>query len=300
MASITDWVTGARVRTLPLAFSPVILGSAIAYSIDGFDPLIALLALLVAVFLQLGVNFSNDYSDGVRGTDEFRVGPQRLTGSGAVEPRKVLQVALVFFALAALSGLVIVVLTAQWWLLLIGALAILAAWYYTGGKDPYGYAGLGELSVFIFFGPVATLGTSFAQTLVFQPDAVMAGIGLGSIAAAVLVTNNIRDIETDRQAGKRTLAVFMGSKASKSLYLFLIWVPMIITLPYVLAYPATILSWLVLLLVIPLSLLVPTAKGPKELILALKLTSYASVAWAVTLAIGISLVSKGEIGRAHV
>jgi len=291
MASITDWVTGARVRTLPLAFSPVILGSAIAYSIDGFDPLIALLALLVAVFLQLGVNFSNDYSDGVRGTDEFRVGPQRLTGSGAVEPRKVLQVALVFFALAALSGLVIVVLTAQWWLLLIGALAILAAWYYTGGKDPYGYAGLGELSVFIFFGPVATLGTSFAQTLVFQPDAVMAGIGLGSIAAAVLVTNNIRDIETDRQAGKRTLAVFMGSKASKSLYLFLIWVPMIITLPYVLAYPATILSWLVLLLVIPLSLLVPTAKGPKELILALKLTSYTSVAWAVTLAIGISLVS---------
>ncbi len=291
MASITDWVTGARVRTLPLAFSPVILGSAIAYSIDGFDPLIALLALSVAVFLQLGVNFSNDYSDGVRGTDEFRVGPQRLTGSGAVEPRKVLRVALVFFALAAVSGLVIVVLTAQWWLLLIGALAILAAWYYTGGKDPYGYAGLGELSVFIFFGPVATLGTSFAQTLVFQPDAVMAGIGLGSIASAVLVTNNIRDIETDRQAGKRTLAVFMGSKASKSLYLFLIWLPMIITLPYVLAYPATILSWLVLLLVIPLSLLVPTAKGPKELILALKLTSYTSVAWAVTLAIGISLVS---------
>jgi len=291
MASITDWVTGARVRTLPLAFSPVILGSAIAYSIDGFDPVIALLALSVAVFLQLGVNFSNDYSDGVRGTDEFRVGPQRLTGSGAVEPRKVLRVALVFFALAAISGLVIVVLTAQWWLLLIGALAILAAWYYTGGKDPYGYAGLGELSVFIFFGPVATLGTSFAQTLVFQPDAVMAGIGLGSIAAAVLVTNNIRDIETDRQAGKRTLAVFMGSKASKSLYLFLIWLPMVITLPYVLAYPATILSWMVLLLVIPLSLLVPTAKGPKELILALKLTSYTSVAWAVTLAIGISIVS---------
>ncbi len=291
MAAITDWVTGARVRTLPLAFSPVILGSAIADSIDGFDPLIALLALSVAVFLQLGVNFSNDYSDGVRGTDEFRVGPQRLTGSGAVEPRKVLRVALVFFALAAVSGLLIVVLTSQWWLLLIGALAILAAWYYTGGKDPYGYAGLGELSVFIFFGPVATLGTSFAQTLVFQPDAVMAGIGLGSIAAAVLVTNNIRDIETDRQAGKRTLAVFMGSKASKSLYLFLIWLPMIITLPYVLAYPATILSWLVLLLVIPLSLLVPTAKGPKELILALKLTSYTSVAWAVTLAIGISIVS---------
>lgn len=291
MASISDWVTGARVRTLPLAFSPVILGSAIAGSIDGFDPLIAFLALLVAVFLQLGVNYSNDYSDGVRGTDEYRVGPPRLTGSGTVEAKKVLRVAFGFFALAALSGLAIVVLTAQWWLLLVGVLAILAAWYYTGGKDPYGYAGLGELSVFIFFGPVATLGTSYAQTLVFQSDALIAGIGLGSLAAAVLVTNNIRDLETDKQAGKRTLAVFMGSKASKSLYLALIWLPMIMTLPYVLAYPAAVLSWLVMLLVIPLSLLVPTAKGPKELILALKLTSYASVAWAVTLAVGISLVS---------
>ena len=291
MASITEWIVGARVRTLPLALSPVILGSAIAHSIDGFDPLIAFLALAVAVFLQLGVNFSNDYSDGVRGTDDFRVGPQRLTGSGAVEPKKVLFAALILFALAALSGLVIVVLTSQWWLLIIGALAVLAAWYYTGGKNPYGYAGLGELSVFVFFGPIATLGTSYAQTLVFQAESLIAGIGLGSIAAAVLVTNNIRDIETDRQAGKRTLAVFMGSKASKSLYLFLLWLPMIITLPYVLAYPAAILSWLVLLLVIPLSLLVPTAKSPKELILALKLTSYASVAWAVTLAIGISLVS---------
>lgn len=291
MASISDWVTGARVRTLPLAFSPVILGSAIASSIDGFDSLIAFLALAVAVFLQLGVNYSNDYSDGVRGTDEYRVGPQRLTGSGTVEPKKVLYVAFGFFALAAFSGLAIVVLTAQWWLLLIGVLAILAAWYYTGGKDPYGYAGLGELSVFIFFGPVATVGTSFAQTLVFQPDALIAGIGLGLFAAAVLVTNNIRDIETDKQAGKRTLAVFMGSTASKVFYLVLIWIPMVVTLPFVSIYPATIISWLVLLLVIPLSLLVPTAKTPKELILGLKLTSYASVAWAVTLAIGISLVS---------
>jgi len=170
-------------------------------------------------------------------------------------------------------------------------LAILAAWYYTGGKDPYGYAGLGELSVFIFFGPVATVGTSFAQTLVFQADALIAGIGLGLFAAAVLVTNNIRDIETDKQAGKRTLAVFMGSKASKVFYLVLIWIPMVITLPFVVIYPATIISWLVLLLVIPLSLLVPTAKKPKELITGLKLTSYASVAWAVTLSIGISLIS---------
>ena len=291
MASISDWVTGARVRTLPLAFSPVILGSAIASSIDGFDPLIAFLALLVAVFLQLGVNYSNDYSDGVRGTDDYRLGPPRLTGSGTVEPKKVLYVAFGFFALAAFSGLVIVLLTAQWWLLLIGVLAILAAWYYTGGKDPYGYAGLGELSVFIFFGPVATVGTSFTQTLVFQPDALIAGIGLGLFAAAVLVTNNIRDIETDKQAGKRTLAVFMGSKASKVFYLVLIWIPMVITLPFVVIYPATIISWLVLLLVIPLSLLVPTAKKPMELITGLKLTSYASVAWAVTLSIGISLVS---------
>lgn len=291
MASIADWVSGARVRTLPLAFSPVILGSAIAGSIDGFDPLIAFLALAVAVFLQLGVNYSNDYSDGVRGTDEFRVGPPRLTGSGTVEAKKVLRVALGFFALAAVCGLIIVILTSQWWLLLVGAIAILAAWYYTGGRDPYGYAGLGELSVFVFFGPVATLGTSFAQTLVFQPDALIAGIGLGLIAAAVLVTNNIRDLETDRQAGKRTLAVLIGATPSKVLYLVLIWFPMLISMLYLIAYPATILNLLVLLLLIPLSLIVPTAKKAQELILALKLTSYASVAWALTLAIGIALVS---------
>ena len=291
MASITQWVSGARVRTLPLAISPIVLGTAVANSVDQLNLAIAFLALMVSLFLQLGVNFSNDYSDGVRGTDEFRVGPARLTGSGTVEPPKVLRVAIAFFAAAAVAGIAIVVVTQQWWLVIVGVLAILAAWYYTGGKDPYGYAGLGELSVFIFFGPIATVGTSFAQTLSFQGDALIGGIGLGSFAAAVLVSNNIRDIETDKQAGKRTLAVMMGSKASKSLYLFLIWLPMIITLPYVLAYPAAILTWLVLLLVIPLSLMVPTAKSAKELITGLKLTSYASVAWAVTMAIGISFVS---------
>lgn len=202
-----------------------------------------------------------------------------------------MRVALGFFALAAVCGLMIVILTSQWWLLLVGAIAILAAWYYTGGRDPYGYAGLGELSVFVFFGPVATLGTSFAQTLVFQPDALIAGIGLGLIAAAVLVTNNIRDLETDRQAGKRTLAVLIGATPSKVLYLVLIWLPMFISMLYLIAYPATILNLLVLLLLIPLSLIVPSAKKAQELILALKLTSYASVAWALTLAIGIALVS---------
>jgi 1,4-dihydroxy-2-naphthoate octaprenyltransferase len=291
MASISQWVSGARVRTLPLAISPVVLGTAVANSVDQLNLAIAFLALMVSLFLQLGVNFSNDYSDGVRGTDEFRVGPARLTGSGTVEPPKVLRVAVVFFTLAAASGAAIIVVTQQWWLVVVGVLAILAAWYYTGGKDPYGYAGLGELSVFIFFGPVATVGTSFAQTLSFQGDSLIGGIGLGSFAAAVLVANNIRDIETDKQAGKRTLAVMMGSKASKSLYLFLIWLPMIITLPYVLAYPATILAWLVLLLVIPLSLMVPTAKSAKELITGLKLTSYASVAWAIAMSIGISFIS---------
>lgn len=291
MASISAWVSGARVRTLPLAISPVVLGTAVANSVGQLNIFIAFLALLVSLFLQLGVNFSNDYSDGIRGTDDFRVGPARLTGSGTVEPPKVLRVAIAFFAMAAIAGAVIVVVTQQWWLVIVGVLAILAAWYYTGGKDPYGYAGLGELSVFVFFGPIATVGTSFAQTLSFQGDALIGGIGLGSFAAAVLVANNIRDIETDNQVGKRTLAVMMGSKASKSLYLFLIWLPMIITLPYVLVYPGTILAWLVLLLVIPLSLLVPTAKSAKELITGLKLTSYASVGWAVTMSIGINFVS---------
>jgi 1,4-dihydroxy-2-naphthoate octaprenyltransferase len=162
-ATARDWIAGARLRTLSLAISPVALGTAIAYVTQGYNLALALLCLAVAMFLQIGVNYANDYSDGVRGTDAHRVGPSRLTGSGAARPRTVLTVALVFFALGAAAGIAIVVLTGIWWLLAVGAVAIVAAWFYTGGKLPYGYLGLGELVAFVFFGLVATIGTTFVQ-----------------------------------------------------------------------------------------------------------------------------------------
>jgi len=187
-ATASDWISGARLRTLPLAVAPVALGTgaAIVASAPGeYHWVRALLALAVALCLQIGVNYANDYSDGIRGTDDNRIGPARLTGSGAAAARTVLIVALSFFALAALAGLALVVLTQAWWLLLVGAAAITAAWFYTGGKHPYGYFGLGELFVFVFFGLVATLGTTFVQVGTVNVESWLGGISIGLIACAV-------------------------------------------------------------------------------------------------------------------
>ena len=173
MSNLKLWVQGARVRTLPLAVAPVFLGSATAYSLDSFNLPLALLALAVSLLLQIGVNYANDYSDGIRGTDANRVGPLRLTGSGSARPESVKNAAFASFGLAALAGLTIVVLTGHWWLVAVGLAAIVAAWFYTGGKNPYGYAGLGELAVFVFFGLVATIGTNFIQTGFVDPLAVL-------------------------------------------------------------------------------------------------------------------------------
>ncbi|MBA4345764.1 MAG: hypothetical protein C0419_04575, partial [Microbacterium sp.] len=200
-ATARDWIAGARLRTLSLAISPVALGTAIAYVTQGYNLALALLCLGVAVFLQIGVNFANDYSDGVRGTDAQRVGPSRLTGSGAARPRTVLTVALVFFGLGAAAGIAIVVLTGIWWLLAVGAVAIVAAWFYTGGKLPYGYLGLGELVAFIFFGLVATIGTTFVQIQQVPFEAWLAGSLAGLFAAAIMLVNNIRDREQDARVG---------------------------------------------------------------------------------------------------
>jgi 1,4-dihydroxy-2-naphthoate octaprenyltransferase len=164
MSQLKLWVEGARLRTLPLALAPVFLGSATAYSLDAFNLPLAVLALLVSLLLQIGVNYANDYSDGIRGTDANRVGPLRLTGSGSAKPTAVKNAAFISFGLAALAGLTIILITSQWWLVALGLAAIIAAWFYTGGKNPYGYAGLGELAVFVFFGLVATVGTNFIQT----------------------------------------------------------------------------------------------------------------------------------------
>ncbi len=282
------WVEGARLRTLPLAISPIAIGAGAAAAANSFNPGLTLLALAVALFLQIGVNFANDYSDGIRGTDEHRVGPLRLTGSKSVRPQAVKFAAFLFFGLAALAGLVIVLITQQWWFIAVGIAAIVAAWFYTGGKSPYGYSGLGEIAVFIFFGLVATYGTSYIQIGVFDLNALLGAIAAGFFASAVLMVNNIRDIDTDRHVGKRTLAVKVGKQWAKAIYFAMIWLPMLILAPYPFIYPATIFAWAAVLLVIPATLIVATAKTPKELILALKLTSFASLGYAVLFGIGLA------------
>jgi len=284
------WVEGARLRTLPLAIAPVAIGAGAADSVQAFDLTLSALALAVALFLQIGVNYANDYSDGIRGTDDYRVGPLRLTGSKSVRPEAVKLAAFAFFGLAAASGLAIVLITGMFWLIAVGIAAIVAAWFYTGGKNPYGYAGLGELAVFVFFGLVATIGTTFVQVGFIEFNAVLGGIASGLFASAVLMVNNIRDIETDKLASKKTLAVLLGKKAATGLFLVMIWTPFVILSFFTLLYPATLMGFSSLLLVAPATLIVLTAKTAKELILVLKLTSFASLAYALALAAGLFIV----------
>ncbi|UOR01179.1 1,4-dihydroxy-2-naphthoate polyprenyltransferase [Leucobacter allii] len=283
-----NWVGGARLRTLPLAVAPVAAGAGIAHMVRDFSWPLSLLALAVAVFLQIGVNYANDYSDGIRGTDDFRVGPARLTGSGLVEPKRVLALALGFFALAAISGLAAVALSGRWWFLALGVLAILAAWFYTGGKRPYGYAGLGEVMVFIFFGLVATVGTVYLQSDVQTQEAWFAGAGVGLFAVAVLVVNNLRDIPTDRLAGKRTLSVRIGATASRVLYILCVLLPFAVPLLFGFVNPGMVLVWFVLLLVVPAVLIVLWGRTPRELILVLQLTSFAALAYGILLGVGFA------------
>ncbi len=289
--TIKNWITGARVRTLPLAVAPIVLGSASADLVDRFDPLLATLALLVALLLQIGVNYANDYSDGIRGTDANRVGPLRLTGSGLVRPQAVKLAAAVTFGLAALAGLVIVLLTGQWWLVAVGAVSIVAAWYYTGGKSPYGYAGLGEIAVFVFFGLIATVGTAYIQILAIDPMAVLLGINFGFYATAVLLVNNIRDIETDRQSGKNTLSVRIGVRASKWLFGTLLIVPVIFNLLLASLYPATIMGLANLMLVFPAFMAGVRGKTAKDYISALKLTSFAGLGFGLLVGLGLFVVA---------
>lgn len=220
MAGAKAWFQGARPRTLPAAIAPVIAGTGAA-ALDG-DVIWwkAALALGVSTSLQIGVNYANDYSDGIRGTDDDRVGPMRLVGSGAATPATVKAAAVGFLALGAVLGLVLAA-TTSWWLLAIGAVALVAAWTYTGGPKPYGYLALGELSVFVFFGLVAVVGTTYVQIERITGASVAAGVSIGALACAILVANNLRDIETDTESGKRTLAVHLGDARTRRLYLAL-------------------------------------------------------------------------------
>jgi 1,4-dihydroxy-2-naphthoate polyprenyltransferase len=212
------WVAGSRPRTLPAAVVPVAIGTALAHVAHHAVLWRAALALMVSVALQVAVNFANDYSDGIRGTDNVRVGPLRLVGSGVFKPQTVKLAAFIALAAAAIAGLVLASVT-SWWLLAVGAAAMVSAWFYTGGSKPYGYAGFGEVFVFVFFGVVAVVGTVYVQTETFPTAAWIASVPVGLLAMALLVVNNLRDIPGDTTANKNTLAVRLGDPTTRTLYL---------------------------------------------------------------------------------
>lgn len=272
-------------RTLPLAVVPVVLGFATATTITPgeYHWVRAIAALAVALFLQIGVNYANDYSDGIRGTDDVRVGPARLTGSGLAKPEAVRNAAFICFAFAAIAGLFLVVQSGQWWLIAVGVACILAAWFYTGGKRPYGYAGLGEVFVFVFFGLVATAGTVYVMLGFVPTDTWVVAVASGLFACAVLMVNNIRDIDQDRLAGKHTLASRVGLGWSRALFAAFALLPFLSTLMFLLLYPLAGFAFFGLLLVVPAVIIATTSTQPKDLILALKLTSLGSLVWALLL-----------------
>lgn len=279
--TVRDWIGAARLRTLPLAVAPVVIGTGAAQVVDPeLHWVIALACLAVAVLLQIGVNFTNDYSDGIRGTDARRVGPARLTASGQVAPRTVLIIGLVFFALAALVGLAIVIRTGQWWMLAVGAACIIAAWFYTGGKRPYGYFGLGEVFVFVFFGLVATLGTTWVQAFQLPQEAWLGAVAVGLFACGVLLANNLRDIDQDRAVGKRTLTVLIGRRPTKIVYTVFLLVPFLLSSFIALLYPIAWLALMALLAGIPAIIIVWTYRQARELVVALGLTSLTALVYA--------------------
>ena len=289
MATIAQWVEGARPRTLPTALSPVIAGTGAAIGHGVVAPGRALLALVVAVSLMIGVNYANDYSDGIRGTDDERVGPLRLVGSQLATPSTVRSAAFVAFAVAGLAGLTLVSLSQEWWLIAVGAVCIVAAWFYTGGSRPYGYLGFGEIAVFIFFGLVGVLGTVLTQSGPPGALAVVTAIGVGMLTCAVLVANNLRDIPTDTTVGKRTLAVRMGDRDTRRLYVALV------LLPFLLSVGAGLRSWAMLLALLALPFaLIPVrdalrgAEGAR-LIRVLAQTGVLLLAWSLLTAIGLAV-----------
>ncbi|MDO5726509.1 MAG: 1,4-dihydroxy-2-naphthoate polyprenyltransferase [Bowdeniella nasicola] len=228
MATAGDWLEGARPRTLLVSLAPVIVGTGAAAALGGAAALRAILAAVVALGLQVGANYANDYSDGVRGTDDIRSGPTRLTATGLASPQAVKMAAFANFALALLAGVWLIALAGTWWLLLIGATMPLAAWFYTGGTNPYGYRGLGEVFVFVFFGLVATAGTTYTQVLAVPWQVWWAATALGILACAVLMVANIRDIPTDEPAGKHTLAVRLGERGARITYALMLALAVII------------------------------------------------------------------------
>lgn len=289
MATAAQWVEGARPRTLPAAIAPVAAGTGAAAALGAASWPRALLALVVSLALQVGVNYANDYSDGVRGTDDERVGPLRLTGSGLAAPGSVKVAAFAAFAVAAVAGLALVLLSQAWWLLAVGALSIVAAWLYTGSAHPYGYLGLGELFVFVFFGLVAVLGTTYTQAGRVSWAALGAATGIGALACAILVANNLRDIPTDTAAGKRTLAVRLGDPRTRRLYVALLALALVLALAVAPWRPGALLALGSAALMAPATRRVLSGAQGLALVPVLRDTGRAELGYGVLLGLGLAL-----------
>ncbi|MGB7819555.1 MAG: 1,4-dihydroxy-2-naphthoate polyprenyltransferase, partial [Ornithinibacter sp.] len=274
-------------RTLPAAVAPVLVGTAAAHLLGAADVALAILALLVSVSLQVGVNYANDYSDGVRGTDEDRVGPVRLVGQRLAQPANVKLAAFAFFGAAGLAGLALVGLSQAWVMLPLGVLAVLAAWRYTGGTNPYGYRGLGEVYVFAFFGLMATLGTLYTQALSLTWFGLAGAVGVGAVASAILVANNLRDIPTDVEHGKGTLAVRLGDRRTRVLYVALLGVSLVALAVMAFSAPWALLALLSLPVAVRGARVVLGGAVGRDLVPVLVATGLYEVGYAVLVTVGV-------------
>ena len=288
MATAREWLQGARPRTLPAALVPVAVGTGVAIGYGRFSAWKALLALVVALALQIGVNYANDYSDGIRGTDKARVGPVRLVAAGLAPARQVVRAAFSCFFVAGVAGLALAAVTA-WWLVGVGVACVAAAWFYTGGPRPYGYHGLGEVFVFAFFGVVAVAGTAYVQMGRFSWLGLAASVPAGLLACALLMVNNLRDIQGDTQAGKRTLAVRLGDARSRVAYVVMVLVPFGCAALIAIYRPFVLLVALTLpLALVPVRSVRAGASGP-ALIKTLGQTGRLQLAFGIVFAIGLAV-----------
>jgi 1,4-dihydroxy-2-naphthoate octaprenyltransferase len=288
MATVAQWIEGARPRTLPNALAPVIAGTGAAAWLDNAVWWRALLALAVAVALIIGVNYANDYSDGIRGTDDVRAGPLRLVGSKAATPRAVLTAAIVSLAIGAVAGLVLAICSNPW-LIVVGGACIAGAWLYTGGSNPYGYQGFGEIAVFVFFGLVAVLGTQYTQALRVDWVGLATAVVMGSLSSAVLVANNLRDIPTDTESGKITLAVRLGDARTRKLFVALVAVAGLLTIVLAaFATPWCLAGFLSAPLAVRAAAPVRGGRGGPALIPVLRDTGLTMLVWSVAVAAALT------------
>lgn len=289
MTSREEWIAGARPKTLPAAIAPVLVGTAFAgYNASALN---FLLAFIVGLGLQVGVNYANDYSDGIKGTDLDRIGPMRLVGSGAATPEAVKRAALIAIGIASIAG-VLLAARSSWLLLAFGALSIVAAWTYTGGPKPYGYHALGEVSVFIFFGLVATLGTYFAHVGSISFEVLLASFAMGSLACAILVLNNLRDLEKDKNAGKITLSVKIGDAQTRKLFQGLLFAPLLFALALLPTSFYFLLALIALPQVLKVSSSIRSGADGKALIELLERTGKIQIIYSLAISLATLLYAR--------